>query len=202
MRAGVALVLLGGLAAGVSPALAADEAGGGGATLIRPDPGLIVWTLVTFVLLLVLLRLFAWKPLLGAVEARERSIREAQEQARREREEAAGLLQEHRDLVAQARRERSEALAQGQRDAERIKAEILEEARRQKDELLRQADAQIEASLRQARGELRSATAEMAIRAAEKLLARHLDDAAQRKLVEEHLADLESTPTGSAAARS
>ena len=140
-----------------------------------------------------------WKPLLAAVETRERTIRDAQDAARKDREEAGAMLAEQRELVTQARRERAEALAAGQRDAERLKAEILDEARRQQDDLLKQTDAQIQAGLRQARAELRATTAEVAIAVAEKLLAKSLDDATQRRLVEEHLADLERTRSGSLA---
>jgi F-type H+-transporting ATPase subunit b len=180
--------------------LAAEgEQAAGGSALITPAPGLFIWTVITFVILLLLLWKTAWKPLLAAVESRERTIREAQEAARKDREEAGAMLAEQRDLVTQARRERAEALAAGQRDAERLKAEILDEARRQKDELLKQADAQMQAGLRQARAELRATTAEAAIAVAEKLLAKSLDDATQRRLVEEHLADLERTRSGSLA---
>ena len=182
-------------------ALAAEEGGEapGGSALITPSPGLFIWTVITFAILLLLLWKTAWKPLLNAVETRERGIRDAQDNARKDREQAAAMLAEQRDLVAQARRERAEALAAGQRDAERLKAEILDEARRQKEELLKQADAQVQAGLRQARAELRATTAEAAIAVAEKLLSRSLDDATQRRLVEEHLADLERSRSGSLA---
>lgn len=169
-----------------------------GNLLITPQFGLVFWTAITFGILLVLLRLVAWKPLIGAMEVRERGIREALEQARKDREDTAALMKEHRELVAQARRERAEVLAQGQRDAEVVKAEILAQAKHQREELLKQAEGQIEASLRQARAELRAATADMVIAATEKLLARNLDDATQRKLVEDHLADLEHSRAGSA----
>ena len=120
----------------------------------------------------------------------------AQRTRRRLLDATAALLEEHKALVARARAERAEALAQGQRDAERVKAEILDEARRQREDLLKQAQAQIDAGLRQARAELRASTADMAIQIAEKLLVKNLDDATQRRLVEEHLADLERRESG------
>jgi F-type H+-transporting ATPase subunit b len=182
-------------------ALAAEEGGEapGGSALITPSPGLFIWTVITFAILLLLLWKTAWKPLLQAVETRERGIRDTQDAAKKDREQAAAMLAEQRELVNQARRERAEALATGQRDAERLKAEILDEGRRQKEELLKQADAQIQAGLRQARTELRATTAEAAIAVAEKLLGKNLDDASQRRLVEEHLADLERSRSGSLA---
>ena len=171
-------------------ALASGE-GGGGASLIEPQVGTMFWTALTFVLLVFLLRRFAWKPLLGAIEARENSIRTDLERAEESRKEAEKLVQENKALVAQARREHAEAVAAGRRDAERVKEEILEEGRKQREKLLQQASAQIEAELRQARKDLRGVAADLSIQVAEKLLARNLDDPTQRELVEEYLSELE-----------
>ena len=187
MRRPVLVAFPAALAAG--PALAAE--GGGGNLLIQPQFGTIFWTVITFLILYFLLARYAWKPLLGAVEARERGIRADLDAARRERDDAQRLLEEHKALVAQARKERAEAVEAGRRDAERLKAEILDQARIQRDQLAKQAEAQIAAGLRQARSELKGAAADLAIQAAGKLLATNLDDATQRRLVEDYLADLE-----------
>ena len=184
VAAGIALA-----AAGI-PVLA-SEGGGGGSALITPEVGTIFWTLVTFLVLVVLLGRYAWKPLLGALDERETSIRESIEQARKDREDAEGLIQQHRELLDQARRERAEAVAAGQRDAEKLKGEILEEARSQRARLLEQTEAQVQAGMRQARAELRNVAVDLAIQAAEKLIAKNLDEQTQRKLIEEYLADLE-----------
>ena len=177
--------------AGAIAQAAASEGGGGGQALITPQFGLIFWTLVTFVALVLFLRWFAWKPLLGAIEARERAIQESQDQARRDREEAARLAAEQRSMLEDARRERLEALDQGRKDAERLKAEILGEAKLQRERALRQAEAQVETLLRQAKAELRAQTADLAVQVASKLIGRNLEGATQQELVEEYLADLE-----------
>jgi len=176
--------------AGALPAVASGGEGGG-INLVKPQWGLIIWTSVTFVLLAFLLSRVAWKPLLGAIQERERTIAESLEQARRERDEAAGLLDEHRKLIAQAHRERADALDHAQKEAERLKDEILGEARTQKEAILVQTEEQVRASVDQARGELRALAVDLAVQAAGKLLQRNVDDASQRKLVEDHLADLE-----------
>lgn len=173
-----------------TPAMAA----GGGSDLISPKYGTIFWTIVTFVILAWLLRRVAWGPLLGALEEREKSIRQSIEQAKSDRGEAESLLAQQRSLLEEARRERANAVAEGQRDAERLKAEILEAAREQREKLLAQTDAQVQANLRQARDELRRTAADLAIQAAGKLLSRNLDEATQRKLVEDYLADLQDRP--------
>ena len=165
---------------------------GGGQSLIEPQIGTMFWTTITFLLLVVLLGRFAWKPLLGALEAREKSISGTLEQARKDRESAEALLAEHRQLLEQARRERAEAVVAGQRDAEKLKADILEQARRERDQVLAQTQTQIQSEMRQARGDLKAAAVDLAIAAAERLLSKNLDDAAQRRLVEEYVSDLES----------
>jgi F-type H+-transporting ATPase subunit b len=171
------------------PLVAAE--GGGGASLIEPQLGTIFWTTITFLVLAFLLGRYAWKPLLGALQERETSIRDTLDQAKSDREEAEKLLAQHRELLDQARRERAEAVASGQRDAEKLKAEILDQARQQREQLLAQTESQIQAGMRQARDELRGVAVDLAIQAAEKLLTKELDEPTQRKLVEDYLVDLE-----------
>ena len=188
--------------AGLAVALAAgtswaSEGSAEGAKLLTPNLGTIFWTFVTFVALLLLLRRFAWTPLLGAIDAREQAIRDQFEQARKDREQAESLVSEQRELLTAARRERAEAVDQGKRDAEKVKTEILEEAKKQREQVLKDSQAQVEAGMRKAREELRGSAVDLAILAAEKLLSRNLDDASQRQLVEEHLADLERRSGGS-----
>lgn len=187
-------LLTGGLLASACvPAWAAGAGGAApdGSALIDPSFGLSFWTLVTFVCLMFLLSRLAWKPLIGAIDEREQGIRETIEQAKSDREEAQRLIDETKQELQQARRERAEAVAAGQADAERLKEEILGEARKQREQLMAQTDERIQAEMRQARGELRTLAADYAILAAEKLLSKNLDDAGQRKLIEEYLSDLE-----------
>lgn len=181
-----------------APAVASEGGEAGGSILITPSPGTMIWTVLTFGLLLLLLRVVAWKPLLGALESREKAIKGDIDEARRERDEAVKLLEEHRALVDQARRERAEAVEAGRKDAERLKDEILAEGRRQRDQMLQQGETQMAAQVRQAKAELRSETADLVIEVAGKLLARDLDDPAHRTLVEEHLSQLDRLPPGSA----
>lgn len=189
MRPGRLAAAAGWIALASAAARAAE--GGAGASLIEPQLGTIFWTTLTFLILVWLLGRFAWKPLLGALQARESAIQSSIDQARADREQAEGLLRQHRELLDQARRERAEAVTAGQRDAEKLKAEILAGARAQREQMLTQTEAQIQAGMRQARAELREVAADLAIQAAGKLLDRTLDPATHRRLVEEYLADLE-----------
>ena len=182
----------------VSPVLSAEggEAAAGGNALVTPQIGLFFWTLVTFLILLFGLRKFAWGPILAAMKGREEGIRSDLARAAKERDEAQRLVAEHRALIDQARRERAAAVEAGRQDAERLKSDILEEARKQREQLAKQAESQIDASLRQARAELKGVAADLALRAAAKLLAKNLDDATQRRLVEEYISDLERMGSG------
>jgi F-type H+-transporting ATPase subunit b len=182
------------LAAGGRAAVAAEGGGGGGNALITPQFGLIFWTSITFVLLLVLLAKIAWKPLLGALEAREKGIKDSLDGAARDRDEAQTLLAQHKELLLLARKERQDAVEAGRQDAERLKTEILDEAKRQREALMKQSEMQVEAGLRQAKLELKTLAADLAIQAAGKLLSKNLDAPTQRKLVEDYLADLDRIP--------
>ena len=173
------------------------EEGASSSLLIQPQFGTIFWTTLTFILLLILLGKFAWKPLLAAVEARETGIRDSLDEAKRGREEAQRLVEEHRSMLNLARKERADALEAGRRDAERLKTEILDDARKQREQLLKQAEGQIQAGIRQARAEISGEAADLAIRAASKLMRKNLDDQTQRKLVEDYLAELERLGAGS-----
>ena len=183
-----------------APALASEGTAAGsrgGSALITPEIGLVFWTLVTFLVLLFVLSKFAWKPIINAMNAREDGIKSDLDNARTQRDEAERLLEDHRGLLNQARRERAEAVEAGRRDAERLKAEILEEARKQREQLIAQAETQIQAGLRQARAELKGEAADLAIKAAGRLMGKNLDDATQRRLVEDYLTDLERLGSGS-----
>ena len=183
------LIVFAGIFASALPALASEGASGN--KLIQPAFGLSFWTLLTFLLLLLLLGKFAWGPLIAAIKTREDAIRGDIDDARKQRDDAAGMLAEQKELNREALRQRAEAVAAGQKDAERVKAEIVEEARQQREQLLKQAREQIEAETRQAKTELRATVADLTVLAAEKLLQKNLDDGTQKMLVEDYLAGLE-----------
>lgn len=167
------------------------SASGGGEALLKPEIGTLFWTLITFGLFTFILGKYAWPPLFKALKLREDTIASDLSTAENGRKEAEDLLRQQRELLEQARRERAESVAAGQKEAETLKAEILDEARREREAMMTKTQQQIDASIQAAKADLRASTANLAIQAAEKLLSRNLDDGGQRKLVEEHLADLE-----------
>lgn len=169
-----------------APLLAAEEAAGGGG-LFALNPGLVVWTWIVFLTLLFVLRKWAWGPILGALEARERRIQEALDGAARDREEARRLLEEHRRLLQESRDKAQHILAEGRKAAERLRMEMLEEARRQRQQIVERAREDIERERDQALEALRREVVDLSLAAAGRVLRREIDEAENRRLVESYL---------------
>ena len=170
-----------------APALA-QEAEGGSVNLLSPSGGLMFWTLIIFVLLLLLLSRFAFPPILGAVEARERSLQEAIEGAKADRDAAAALMAQQRADLERARGEAQQLIADGRAAGEKLRAEMLEQTRVQQQELLERARKEIGAERERAIQELRREAVDLAIAGASRVIEQNLDDAANRQLIDRFLA--------------
>lgn len=160
------------------------------ASLIEPQPGLAIWTLVTFLLVAIVLRWKVWGPLMGIIEAREKNIEDAVEAARREREEAERLLTEQQAEAEKARKETAELIRQNRAEVEKAKEELMAKARAEADAFLAQARRTIEDERRKALADVREVAVSLAMGAAGKLIEKNLDDAAQRKLATDYLESL------------
>jgi len=165
-------------------------AGEGGASLTDFNTTLFVSTLVMFALFALVLGKFAWGPLLGIIEEREKSVRTAVEEAQQANTEAKALLEKHREMVQQAGRERAELIEKAVAEADRIKSDLVEKARSEGDQLVQRARDQIEREKNAAVQELRSQVAELAIEAAGKIVTTSMTPESQRKLVDEFIRDL------------
>jgi len=152
--------------------------------------GLTIWTGITFLVLLWVLKRFAWGPIVSTLDERERTIREAIESARREREQAEKLLAEQKEGLARAQREAAELARKNQQEVEAVRQELTARARKEADELLADARRQIAEEVTRARGELKGEVVDLAIDAAARLIKANLDDKAQRALVEEYISQL------------
>lgn len=176
------------LSLSASPALAAEE--GAKPNLLDPHFGLMFWTVVIFVLLLVLLNRYAFGPIIGAVQERERAITDAMAAAARDRDEAAKLLAEQRKAIEAARNEAQRYIAEGKATGESMRAEMLEQTRQQQAGLLERARKEIESEKVKAIDALRREAVDIALAGAGRLIGQKLDAASDRKLVEEYLATL------------
>ena len=175
------------------PALAQEAehgAAGGGGGLLDPHAGLMVWTLLIFVFLLAILSRFAFKPLTAAVEARERALEEAIAGAKRDRDEAARLLAEQRAQLEGSRGEAQKLIADARAAGEKMRADLLEQTHLQQAELLERARRDIDAERDRAIADLRREAVDLALAGASKVIERNLDDAGNRRLVEQFLASI------------
>ena len=161
-----------------------------GQSLVQPNPGLIIWTIVTFVLLAFVLKKLAWKPILDRIETRDRTIREALEESKRAREAADEALAKNKEMVAQARAEAARIVEAGQKEAEKVRAELLEKAKGEAGVVLEQGRKQIEFETRQAVAQLKGTVVDVALQAAGKLIQSSLDDTQHRRLVERYLEEM------------
>jgi len=154
------------------------------------NPGLTLWTAITFLVLLVVLSRFAWGPIVKMLGERERTIRDAIESAKKERAEAERLLAAQKDALAKAQREAAELVKRNQQEVESLRQELTERARKEADELVASARRQVAEEIQKAKGELKAHVADLAIDAAAKLVKANLDEKSQRALVEEYIAQL------------
>ena len=156
--------------------------------LVTPGFGLIFWTVITFLVLLFILRKFAWKPILGAVSEREDSIKNALAAAEDAKKEMQNLQADNQKLIKEARAEREAML----RDAREIKTKMIEdaktEAKTEADKMILQALAAIEAERKSAIADLKSQVASLSLEIAEKVVKSELSNKEkQLGLVEEML---------------
>lgn len=164
------------------------------ASIMQLNPGLTFWTIVTFLVVMVVLRLTAWKPILSMLDEREKNIREAIDGAKRERLEAEKLLAEQKEATEKARREVAELIRKNQAEVEAAREAALAKAKEDAEKLLAQAQRTIGEERAQAVAELRSTAVDLAIAAAGKLLETNLDEAKQRQLAEDFLQKLPQQP--------
>ncbi len=171
--------------------IAAAKKEEGGSFLVQPDIGLMVWTLLVFVISGFLLRKYAFPRIEEALDKRQRAIQESIESAERTRAEADELLNEYRQRLAAAREQAESILARARKAAETTEHETLEQARKRREELLAQTKRDIENETRRAIQEIRNEVADLTILATEKVTRKTLTDDDQRRLVEEALEDLD-----------
>ncbi len=155
--------------------------------MLNIEPGLLIWTIITFILLLFVLRKVAWNPLLSALEQRESSIRESLEESQRARQEAQALLEENQRQLAEANRESARIIEQGREEAERVKASITDQARQEGQRMVEDARRQIAQEQQAAVLSLKGTTADLVFQATERLLGTAVTNEDNRRLVTDFL---------------
>jgi F-type H+-transporting ATPase subunit b len=159
--------------------------------LVSPDVGLMIWTLLAFLIAFLVLRKYAWPAITEALDKRQRAIEESIDTAERARADAAELLEEYRARLREARAQADEIVARARKAGEVHERESLEDAKAKREELLEQTRRDVEAETRRAIQEIRAEVANLTVLATEKVTRKALDDDDQRRLVEEALGELD-----------
>lgn len=160
--------------------------------LLTPDAGLIVWTIVTFLLLVAVLKFTAWGPLLKAVEAREARIKADREAAEKARSEAERIQKELEAHMAGAQAKSKELLAAATKDGEALRAKLKAEAEADAQALKDKTFAELAAEKNKLVADLRKEVATLSVLAAEKLMRKSVDDGVQKNVLEGFFKDLET----------
>jgi F-type H+-transporting ATPase subunit b len=148
------------------------------------NPGLIVWTIITFLVLLSVMKKFAWKPILEMLEEREGKIRTALDEADRARVEAAEMLKQNEKNLSRAEEEYQKMIREGKALAEKLKEDIVAKAKQQAQQELKLATEEIQRNVDAAKLQLRAEVADLAIKATEKILEETLDEKKQKQLID------------------
>lgn len=163
------------------------ESGGGP---LDVNPGVILWTIVTFIFLLFILKKIAWKPILNSLNERENFIKDALEKAEVAKKEAEKLIADNKVSLLKAEEEAQKIIGQSRDYAEKLKNQILDESKIQSKKMIQDAAHEIERKNAEAFSKLKDQVADIAIQAAEKILRDNLDKDKQIKLVNNYLKDL------------
>ena len=159
--------------------------------LLTPAFGLIFWQTIIFLVVLFVLGKFAWKPILGALKAREESIDEALLSAEKAKEEMANLKADNEALLAEAKQERDKMLKDAEKLGEEMKTKAKENAKVIGDKMVEEARATIESEKNNAIGQIKDQVAELSLQITEKLLKKNLaGDKKQQDLIKDYMKDI------------
>jgi F-type H+-transporting ATPase subunit b len=164
--------------------------GEGGGSLLDVNPGLIFWTVITFVIMLLILKKVAWKPILNSLSERENFIKDSVERAETAKKEAEEILEQNKKNLVRAEEDAQKVIAQGREYAENLKTQILAESKAEAKKIVDEASKEIERKNVEAFNNLKGDVAAIAVEAAEKIIRSNLDKEKQEKIVNEFINEL------------
>ena len=170
---------------------AAEGEEGGGSFLVQPGLGLMIWTLLAFVITMLVLKRFAFPQISAALEERAEKVAKNIEESERQRQEADEVLAEYRERLKEAREQADDIVARAKRAGDAAKAEATEEGKAKREELVAAARKDIEAETKRSLEQIRKEVADLTVLATEKVARKTLDADDQKRLVEEALADVD-----------
>lgn len=163
--------------------------------LVQPDPGLYIWTIVTFLILLALLARFAWRPLLDALEQRQAAIQKSLDDARQARQELERVQAEAQRILAEARTQAGEIVSRTRSDAAAFGEEMKQKARADADALVKHAERQIEMQTSRALETIRHEAVDLSVAIASKILRRDISKEDNERLIQDTLREMQSRLT-------
>ena len=160
--------------------------------LVQPDPGLFIWTILTFLVLLGLLAKFAWRPLLEALERRQATIARSLEDAQRARQELERLQRESAQVMQQARAEAEAVISRSRSDAEALREELKQKSRAEAAAIVKNAERQIQMETARAVQQIRGEAVDLSVAIASKILRRQVSKEDHEGLIEDTLKQVET----------
>jgi len=158
--------------------------------LFEPQPGLMIWTVISFTLLLAVLAKVGFKPLADIIKKREDSIRGSIDEAEKVRQEAEKLLNNYKKQLAEARKESHEIIKQGKKIAENVKTEIVAKADREAKQIVENAKLEIDRERARAIEELEAKVTDLTVLMTAKVVNKMLDSKDHMQLIEESLSEV------------
>jgi F-type H+-transporting ATPase subunit b len=160
--------------------------------LVQPDPGLFIWTILTFLVLVGLLAKFAWRPLLEALERRQATIAKALDDAKAAQHELQRLQKESAEMMRQARIEAEAIIARSRADAEALREELKQKSRAEAAAIVKNAEQQIQLETGRALQQIRHEAVELSVTIASKILQRQVSKEDNAALIEATLQQVEA----------
>ena len=160
--------------------------------LVQPDPGLYIWTIATFLILLWLLAKFAWRPLLAALEQRQETIRKSLDDAQQAKQDLERLNAESRKILAEARVQAEQILSLTRTDASRLRDELKQKAQSEAAGVIKNAERQIEMETQRALQQIRNEAVDISVAIASKVLERNVTKEDNERLIEETFKQIEA----------
>ena len=160
--------------------------------LVQLDPGLFIWTIVTFLVLLTLLAKFAWGPLLAALESRQSLIRKSLDDALQAKQDLERLNAESAQIIQKARLDADGIIAQSRSDGDRLREELRQKARAEADHIVKNAERQIQLETSRALEQLRHEAVDLSVMIASKILQRNVSKADNERLIDDAIQQVES----------
>ena len=162
--------------------------------LVQPDPGLFIWTILTFLTLVFVLGKFAWKPLLQALDSRQEMIRKSLDDAQQAKKDLEQVQAESNRIVAKARADADAIIASSRVDATKLQEELRRKARAEADGIIQTAQKEIQRQTDQSLAQIREEAVDLSLMIASKLIQRNLSKEDNDRLIEDTLKQIQRPP--------